>query len=146
MQDDAIFKLLPWDYPFRMLDRVLDCRPHQRIVTLKQVTADDPALGGETSELACFPSVMLLEGLSQSAALLFRLSYEDVDPARLPLLGFLKASLSTRDVRPGDSITYTVEAAKMTRSGGVFEGRASVDGETVSVWCDDKPEMVDEVR
>jgi hypothetical protein len=71
--------------------------------------------------------VLLLEGLSQSAALLFRLSY-DVSTNELPLLGFLKASLAEQGARSGDRVTFDVRSVKMTRSGGIFEGLAKIEG------------------
>ena len=109
-----------------MIDRMLECEPHDYIVTLKGVTSGD-SIAGDSSEPGGFPAVLLLEGLSQSAALLFRLSY-DVPAGELPLLGFLKASLAEQGAHPGDAITFTVRSVKMTRKGGVFEGQARIDG------------------
>ena len=72
-----------------------------------------------------FPSVLILEGLSQTAALLFRLSYGPEALSGAPLLGYLKASLAG-SASPGDTITFTVTALKMTSRNGVFAGVAAV--------------------
>ena len=117
--------ILPWTYPFVMLDRVVRCVPHETAVTVKTVTAGDPVMPrGDGSDL-WFPSVMILEGLSQSAALLFRLSYGPDALAGVPMLGFLKAKLRGA-ARPGDTLEYTVHAVKMTSKSGVFTGVARV--------------------
>jgi 3-hydroxyacyl-[acyl-carrier-protein] dehydratase len=129
MDAERLQALLPWRHPFLMLDRMLECRPHESIATRKSVSANDPAMGDEGTS---YPAVLLLEGMSQSAALLFRLSYTDSTPKALPLLGFLRASVSPRAVLPGDAITYTVRSVKMTHNGGVFQGQARVDDEVVA--------------
>jgi 3-hydroxyacyl-[acyl-carrier-protein] dehydratase len=123
MDAGRILELLPFGQPFLLIDRLIDCTPHRRIVTSRQVTAGDPLLceGGPAGPW--FPSLLLLEGLGQSAALLYRLSYDEAAAGRLPLLGFLRAELHG-SARPGHTLTFDVSAVKMTSSGGVFEGRA----------------------
>ena len=128
MKADRIDELLPWTWPFRMIDRMVECEPHRSIVTIKQLPANEGE-GGVSRE--GFPGVLLIEGMSQSAALLFRLSYDDIKATR-PLLGFLKASLPSRVVWPGDVITFSVGSMKMTRTGGVFEAEATLDGEVIA--------------
>jgi 3-hydroxyacyl-[acyl-carrier-protein] dehydratase len=117
--------ILPWSYPFRMIDRMIQCVPHESAVTEKTVTAADPAVPGDGSMDPTFPSVLVLEGLSQSAALLFRLSYGADALSGAPLLGYLKARLRGC-VRPGDTLVYTVTAIKMTSKRGIFAGVARV--------------------
>jgi 3-hydroxyacyl-[acyl-carrier-protein] dehydratase len=119
---------LHWAAPFVMVDRMITCEPNKQIVTIKHISAGDPVLGAESRDDPTFPSFLLLEGLSQSAALLYRLSFEEQAVETLPLLGYLKATLSERGAYPGDTLTFTVNAIKMTSVGGVFEGRADLDG------------------
>ncbi len=122
MEAHAILSQLPWRHPFLMIDRMIECTPHARIVTLKNVSAGDPLTRGAGLDSARLPSVLLLEGMGQTAALLYRLTFED-EEARLPLLGFLKASLY--DAPPcGVGVHFHVRALKMTRRGGLFEGQA----------------------
>jgi 3-hydroxyacyl-[acyl-carrier-protein] dehydratase len=111
-------ELLPWSYPFLMVDRMVSCVPHDYAVTCKQVTASEAADGS-------FPSVLILEGLSQTAALLFRLSYGEEALSGAPLLGYLKAKFRN-NAQPGDTLMYTVTAIKMTSRRGVFAGVARV--------------------
>lgn len=128
MEAPEIGSLLPWGPPFLMIDRMIECAPGERIVTEKRVTAGDSVASHDEERGSWFPGVLLLEGMSQSAALLFRLSYVD-SPARLPMLGYLQASLH-RSATPGDSIRFEVSSVKMTGTGGVFEALARV-GEAV---------------
>ena len=122
-----ILDLLPWRWPFLMIDRLVDYGAHQRIVTAKNVSAGDSVV----NDGGVFPTVMVVEGLSQSAALLYRLSYGDEAASRLPVLGFLKASFSG-PAMPGRTILFEVRSVKMTRSGGVFTGSATVEDEVIA--------------
>jgi 3-hydroxyacyl-[acyl-carrier-protein] dehydratase len=123
--------ILPWAHPFVMLDRVVRCVPHETAVTVKTVTAGDAVMPRGDSADVWFPSVMILEGLSQSAALLFRASYGPDALAGVPMLGFLKAKIRS-GARPGDTLEYTVHAVKMTSKSGVFTGVARVGSTRVA--------------
>jgi len=126
MDAEALRSLLPWRQPFLMVDRMKECVPHERIVTLKNVTCDDAIAPG--SEL---PGTMVLEGMSQSAALLFQLSFGAIAPGRVPLLGSLKATWHA-PARAGDVILFAVRAIKMTSTMGIFTGSALVEGSPIA--------------
>jgi 3-hydroxyacyl-[acyl-carrier-protein] dehydratase len=123
--------MLPWSHPFQMVDRMLECVPHQRVVTWKRVTAGDPVAPRSGSGPSYFPAFLILEGLSQTAALLFRQSYGPEALSGAPMLGYLKAKIRGH-ARPGDTLRYTVTAIKMTSRNGVFSGVAAVDGKLVA--------------
>lgn len=129
--DTDLRAILPWRHPFLMLDRMVSCVPHVSAVTVKTVTAGDSILPREGAGEVFFPSVMILEGLSQSAALLFRLSYGPDALSGAPLLGYMKATLHG-GARPGDTVEYTVTAVKMTSRSGVFTGVARVGAEEIA--------------
>lgn len=122
--------VLPWSHPFRMVDRMIECVPHRSVVTLKRVTAGDSIFDGADSSTSHFPSVLVIEGLGQTAALLFRLSYGPGSLDRMPLLGHLNATIHGA-AEPGATIEYTVTAVKMTTRGGIFRGIARADGATI---------------
>ena len=117
--------MLPWSHPFVMIDRMVSCVPHREAVTEKRVSCGDTVMPRTDSGDVYFPSVLILEGLSQTAALLFRLSYGPEALSGAPLLGYLKASFCG-SASPGDTITFTVSALKMTSRNGVFAGVAAV--------------------
>jgi 3-hydroxyacyl-[acyl-carrier-protein] dehydratase len=123
-------ELLPWKHPFLTIDRLIECVPHEHIITLKQVSGDDLLVLAHRPGGAVVPGVMVLEGLNQSAALLSLLSHGSSGPGRIPLLGFLRAAFPGAAV-PGDTITYAVRAVKMTPTHGLFEGKAQVEGRTI---------------
>ena len=130
MYRSELIDVLPWSHPFHMLDRMVECVPHRRVVTLKRVSVGDSIFNGASSPVTHFPSVLVFEGLGQTAALLFRLSYGAGSIDRMPMLGHLQATIHGA-ARPGDTIEYTVTAVKMTSSGGIFTGIARADGRTL---------------
>jgi 3-hydroxymyristoyl/3-hydroxydecanoyl-(acyl carrier protein) dehydratase len=118
--DDPISRL-PWAAPMRMIDRIVSCVPHVSIETLKLATGNDELVG----------SALVLEGMSQSAALLFQMSYGVGGSDALPVLGYVRASHESAAV-PGDTIHFLVRARKMTRTSGLFEAAAQVEDRVVS--------------
>lgn len=131
MDAEIVRALLPWGHPFLMVDAMQECVPHERVVTVKRVCATDPMVVGHEPDSAAFPSSMVLEGLSQSAALLFQLSYGPIEASRVPMLGYLEATVGP-PARPGDTITYVVHAVKMTSVSGIFRGVATIEGATIA--------------
>ncbi len=131
MDRDPLRALLPWRHPFLMVDRMIECVPHRRIVTIKNVTADDAMAHGRDARGSCFPDALVLEGLSQSAALLFRMTYGPIAEGRVPLLGSLKAAWHA-PAYPGDVITFEVDALKMTSTMGLFDGTARVSENAIA--------------
>ena len=131
MDAEYVRSLLPWRHPFHMIDRLLECVPHETITTIKQVTGDDAMRLGPATEAQPLPSALILEGMGQSASLLYQLSYGRLQRSRVPLLGFLKATLHG-PARPGDAITYVVRAVKMTSTMGLFEATANVGGAPIA--------------
>jgi len=130
MDPDRLRELLPWRYPFLMVDRLVDCVPHESIATVKAVVGDD-LLARSAARRMAVPGAMVLEGLNQSAALLFQLTYGKVERARLPLLGYLVARFPGT-AEPGAEIEFSVTAVKMTPERGLFEGAARVAGRTIA--------------
>ena len=131
MAPDALDEFLPWRYPFRMVDALESCTPHEQIVTRKQVSAGDPLARGASASGRVLPDALVLEGMGQSASLLHQLSYSRLDPSDLPMLGYLKATWH-RPARAGDAIEFSVRSVKMTSTMGIFQAVARVGGEPIA--------------
>lgn len=158
MEIECLDDWLPWRHPFRMIDRMIECVPHEHIHTVKVVSANDPLVHHPTGEAGTLSQAMVLEGLSQSAALLYQLTYGKVDGVRLPLLGYLQADFTVpasaddrvptgtaavsdmtlahrpgvaAGVAAGEQIMFEVHAVKMTPTHGLFEGTARVGKQIV---------------
>lgn len=131
MDAEYVRSMLPWRQPFQMIDRLVECFPHETITTLKEVSGNDAMrLEGSPGPVS-FPAALVLEGMGQSASLLYQLSYGRMTPSKVPLLGYMKAT-HHGSARPGEAITFVVRAVKMTTTMGLFEATASVQGRAIA--------------
>jgi 3-hydroxyacyl-[acyl-carrier-protein] dehydratase len=129
---DEVCRLLPQKYPFIMVDVVEELQPGERIVCRKNVTGNEWMFPGHFPNKAIFPGMLLIEGLAQTAILLFRASGSLTATENMT---FLLAGVKARffqPVVPGDQIRYLCEAIKIISTGGVVEATASVDGQVVA--------------
>jgi 3-hydroxyacyl-[acyl-carrier-protein] dehydratase len=126
---DALRAQLPQDYPFVLLDRVLEVVPNQRVVALKNVSANEWVFPGHFPDRAVYPSVLLLESMAQAAILLFKASQGGAGGT------FLIVSVRSRflqPVVPGDQVLFTCTADKMVATGAIVGAEATVAGEPVA--------------
>ena len=116
---------LPHGIPFRFVDRVLELIPGERVVTLKNVTANDPVIQGHFPDNPILPGVLLLEAMAQSSGLLLPVGSS-------ALLAQIRDARFRRTVVPGDQVR--IEAARLTGLGDLhrFEVKAYVDSQPVA--------------
>ena len=105
--------LLPHRYPFLLVDRVIDLSKG-RVVTIKNVTFNEPYFAGHFPEHPVMPGVLIVEALAQSAAIL-ALNEVGGDPTRLFMLTGLDKVRFRRRVIPGDQLRMEVKILKFHR-------------------------------
>ncbi len=133
MDFEEVRRLLPQAHPFLMVDRVLEVRPGERIVAVKNVTGNESFFQGHFPDLAVMPAALILEALAQATILLIRKSFPPRDDAPsaasrdVYLFGSVHARMH-RPVFPGDVLRLEVRLVKMLGDGGAAEGVASVEG------------------
>ena len=123
---ERFLKLLPHRYPFLLVDRVLE-RGDERVLTLKNVTVNEPFFAGHFPGKPIMPGVLILEALAQSAAIL-ALSIIGERRSLFMLTGIDKAKLR-RPVVPGDQLTMEVRLLKHHHPVWKMRGEARVAGE-----------------
>ena len=65
-----ILARIPHRYPFLLVDRAEEYRPHQSIVGVKCVTANEPFFQGHFPARPIMPGVLIVEALAQAAGVL----------------------------------------------------------------------------
>lgn len=123
---DHFLGLLPHRYPFLLVDRVLECDA-ERVLTLKNVTINEPFFTGHFPGLPIMPGVLIFEALAQSAAIL-ALSIIGERRSVFMLTGIDKGKLRRRVV-PGDQLKMEVRLLKHHHPLWKMRGEARVDGD-----------------
>jgi len=122
-----VLGLLPHRYPFLLVDRVLELEKG-RVVTIKNVTFNEPFFQGHFPERPVMPGVLLVEAMAQSAAFIV-LSQMGPDPKTLFMLTGLDKVRFRRQVVPGDQVRIEVKTIKFHRPLWRMSAEARVDGE-----------------
>ena len=73
---NEIRQLLPHRYPFLLVDRIVELEP-ERIVGIKNVTANEPFFTGHFPEFPVMPGVLIVEAMAQTAGILVLKSIPD---------------------------------------------------------------------
>ena len=112
---------LPHGLSFRFVDRVLEIVPGERVVALKNVTANDPHLQDHFPGNPLMPGVLLVESMAQTAGLL-------LPEGSSAVLAQIKEARFRAPVIPGDQIR--IEAVRRGGLGELhrFEVAALVNG------------------
>ena len=123
--------IIPHRYPILLVDRVLEIEPEQRIVAIKNVTANEEIFNGHFPGHAVLPGVFLIEGMAQAGGIL--LLHDD--PHRQDkLLYFMSLDRARfrRPVVPGDQVRYEVDVVRRRANHCKLSGKAIVDGQVAA--------------
>lgn len=123
---DHLIRMLPHRYPFLLVDRVLEANS-EHVVTLKNVTVNEPFFTGHFPDLPVMPGVLMVEALAQSAAIL-ALGMIGARRSVFMLTGLDKVRFRRRVV-PGDQLRMEVRLLKHHHPLWKMRGEARVEGE-----------------
>lgn len=126
-----ILALLPHRYPFLLIDRVLEWKQDERIVGLKNVSANEPYFQGHFPGAPVMPGVLIVEAMAQCGALLFLKDVEDRD-SKLFYFGGIDKARFRRPVVPGDQLIITMEVMKARSTMVKYRGVARVGDEVAA--------------
>jgi beta-hydroxyacyl-ACP dehydratase FabZ len=129
MQISEIMENLPHRYPFVMVDRVVELEPGHRIVTLKNVTINEPFFQGHFPGNPIMPGVLILEAMAQSAGVL---TFESLPPEKRNILVYfmgIDRARFRRMVVPGDQLVIEIILKRLKTRAVKATGQARVDGE-----------------
>ena len=101
---NEIRAILPHRYPFLLVDRIVEMEA-ERIVGIKNVTANEPFFHGHFPDFPVMPGVLIVEAMAQTAGVLVLKSIPDRDN-KLVLLVAIENAQFRRPVVPGDSCAW----------------------------------------
>jgi len=140
---NEIRRILPHRYPMLLVDRIIELSA-ERIVGIKNVTANEPFFSGHFPDFPVMPGVLIVEAMAQTAGVLVLKSIED-RASKLVLLVSIEYAKFRKPVVPGDQLRMELTMLKRKASVAKMSGIATVDGVLVAeaeVMCKlaDKPE------
>jgi len=140
---NEIRRILPHRYPMLLVDRIVELEA-ERIVGIKNVTANEPFFSGHFPDFPVMPGVLIVEAMAQTAGVLVLKGIEDRD-TKLVLLVSIEYAKFRKPVIPGDQLRMELIMLKRKASVAKMSGKATVDGVLVAeaeVMCKlaDKPE------
>jgi len=127
---DAIREILPHRFPFLFVDAILELEA-DRIVGIKNVTANEPFFQGHFPEFPVMPGVIIVEAMAQVAGVLVLKQIED-RKSKLVLLATIEQAKFRRPVRPGDQLRIEMIVGKRKASVAKMHGTATVNGVVVA--------------
>lgn len=122
LESADIMRLLPHRYPFLLVDRIIDIDGDRSATGIKNVTANEPFFQGHIPGNPIMPSVLLIEGMAQTAGALCISFAGDLKKAPLVYFMGIDKARFRRPVFPGDIIFYHIK--KMRGRGRVWRFRA----------------------
>ncbi len=122
--------ILPHRYPFLLVDRIVEMEP-ERIVGIKNVTANEPFFNGHFPDFPVMPGVLIVEAMAQAAGVLVLQSIPDREN-KLVLLVAIESARFRRPVVPGDTLRMEMKVIRRKASVAKMAGVATVDGQVVA--------------
>ena len=127
-----ILKRLPHRYPFVLIDKILDIVPGERIVALKNVTANEPFFQGHFPGRPMMPGMLIVEAMAQAGGVLAYASLsEDAHGTPVYFMGMDKVRFSG-PILPGHQLTIDVKFLKKSTWAVKFYGVVGIEGMKVS--------------
>ncbi len=125
-----IREILPHRYPFLLVDRIVEMDA-ERIIGIKNVTANEPFFQGHFPDFPVMPGVLIIEAMAQTAGVLVLKNMEDRHN-KLVLLVAIENARFRRPVVPGDTLRMEMKVIKRKASVAKMAGVATVDGAVVA--------------
>src|SRR5687768_18424499 len=104
----GLIRQIPTQYPFVLVDRVLEHDPGGRLVALKNVTGSEEFFEGHFPHEPVMPGVLLMESLAQAAGIWILKDAPDPSRLEVHVVGIDDAKFR-RPAVPGDQLRLEVE-------------------------------------
>ena len=122
----AIRDILPHRFPMLLVDRIEELEA-ERVVGIKNVTANEPFFMGHFPDFPVMPGVLIVEAMAQAGAVLLFTEIAERDDKLLLFTGIERARFR-RPVTPGDQLRIEVDVLAYRGTAGRLQGKAFVDG------------------
>src|SRR5512146_1287152 len=139
-----IQRILPHRYPMLLVDRVIEHQRKQRIVAIKNVSANEPFFAGHFPGFPIMPGVLIVEAMAQAGGALLLTEIADREHKLMVFTGIERARFR-RPVLPGDQLRIEVEVLAWRQTAVRMQGKAYV-GEKLAAEAVITCQLVDRSR
>lgn len=130
LENIEIRDILPHRYPMLLVDRILEME-EDRIVGMKNVTANEPFFMGHFPEYPVMPGVLIVEAMAQVGGVLVLKTVPD-RKSKLVLFASIEEARFRRPVLPGDTLIIECKTLKRKETVVKMQGTARVNGQVVA--------------
>ncbi|MCX6356402.1 MAG: bifunctional UDP-3-O-[3-hydroxymyristoyl] N-acetylglucosamine deacetylase/3-hydroxyacyl-ACP dehydratase [Candidatus Aureabacteria bacterium] len=130
MDVNDIKRILPHRFPFLLVDRIIEIKGREKIVAIKNVTANEPFFMGHFPERPVMPGVLIIEALAQTTGVLMLNTPENL--GKLAFFMTIENAKFRRPVVPGDQLRLEVDVLRWKTKTGKVHGTALVDGQVAA--------------
>lgn len=127
----AIERILPHRYPFLLVDRIIDLKLDDRIVGVKNLSANEFFFQGHFPGHPLMPGVLIIEAMAQTGGILLLNGLENPEGKLAYFTGINNARFR-RTVVPGDQLVLEVTLVNRRSRTCIMSGKAYVDGQIVA--------------
>jgi 3-hydroxyacyl-[acyl-carrier-protein] dehydratase len=123
---EQIQKILPQRYPFLLIDKVVEIKPGERVVAIKNITMTESFFQGHFPKQPIMPGTLIIEAMAQASIVLYYTKYKDnLEKTPDYYLGSVKAKFK-HPVVPGDQLRIEAKTVKVLPQGAFIEAKALV--------------------
>jgi UDP-N-acetylglucosamine acyltransferase len=120
-----LVRQIPTQYPFVLVDRIVEHDPAGRLVAAKNVTGAEDFFAGHFPSQPVMPGVLILESLAQAAGIWLLKTAPDPRGVEIRVVGFDETKFR-RPVVPGDQLRLEVQLVRRRGDLARFRGEVRV--------------------
>ena len=118
---------IPHRYPFLLVDRAEEYKPHQSIVGIKCVTVNEPFFQGHFPGYPVMPGVLIVEAMAQTGALLMSKTLDVAVADKVIMFMSIDGVRFRKPARPGDQLRMEVKVTRARGDAYKFRGETFID-------------------
>lgn len=123
---ERIKEMIPHRYPFLLIDRVVNMRPSEGAVGIKNVTVNEPHFPGHFPGQAVMPGVLIIEAMAQTSAVLVVHTLGEEAEGKLVYFMSIDNARFRKPVVPGDQLYIHCDVKRSRGNVWKFDGVAMV--------------------
>ncbi len=97
-------EILPHKYPFLLVDRILEVKPKEYAIGIRNVSHNEPFFQGHFPDNNIFPGALLIEALAQISGIMYAYTNDEDSQAKIGYLVGVNKMRHYKIIKPGDQI------------------------------------------